>query len=187
MLIRLLQTYHAAFCECPKRLTMPWSRARVPSQITLFQETVLNQAIVEWNALFRILPQIFFFLNTDSAQDEAEHFLLCSCGVGQHHHTHCRHVTVGLPLLCCCVNSHPQKLPVTAQQMPCVYRSFSPYLAVGRSDWRFVFLDSGGEVNMKNFLFFKAANQNKMNFPMFFFCHWVALITLISLGNYRLI
>lgn len=72
--------------------------------------------------------------------------------------------------------------------------SFPPYPATNGSDWRyFFFLDSGGEVDMKGFFFFSRLpirtiiNPIVKNVTFFiFFCHWVALITLISPGNYRL-
>lgn len=62
-----------------------------PSKITLFQEQVLTQAIVEWNALFKI-PKFFFSdvlrLSTRWSQD---FLFLFSLGFGRHHPTSCGH------------------------------------------------------------------------------------------------
>lgn len=62
-------TYHDTFCECPKRLMMPWLHMfccmLVIHHKSLISGAVLNQAIVEWKCLIQdpSLDFFFFFLN----------------------------------------------------------------------------------------------------------------------------
>lgn len=58
-------TYHDTFCECPKRLMMPWLHMfccmLVIHHKSLISGAVLNQAIVEWKCLIQDPSLDFFF------------------------------------------------------------------------------------------------------------------------------
>lgn len=154
---------------------MPWLHTflYVPSANHLVSRVVLNQAIVERNALFKILPLTFFKRKKKknmlrlSTRWVFSFFLRGSrrCPPAVATVWNSRSFCL-LPLLLC-YWIHPQKLflPVTdisSVDAVCISlmpaSSFSPYLSIDGSDWSFffsfVFLGlRWGSWNMKLFFF----------------------------------
>lgn len=88
--------------------------------------------------------------------------------------------------------SAPRMLFVNRKRLRPVFHHISPSNVEETEDVFFYFFDSGGEVDI--WRFFSRLPIRTIRNPIvklfvvvfFFFYHWVALITLISLGNYRL-
>lgn len=150
----------------------------------LASSAVLNQAIVEWNALFKILPQTFFKyilrLSTRRSRVFSFCFVLTRLQTLSSDLLWPSHVTAvddGVTLhlsLCCCANRFilRNSSPVTdvrSVDAVCISltpaSSFPPYRTNNGSDWRFVFLSfflsltPVGKLTYEE-TFFKAANQN---------------------------
>lgn len=205
---------YATSCECPKRLMMPWLHTFpcvvVPNENHLVSRAVLNQAIVEWNALFRILSLLR--LGTRWSQAFSFGLFVASDGIirlGRRPFPTCYGV---VDLFVCTQgdrasavvlldSSSETLLACYRHQLSgcCIYiaNACIQFPTISRHRWKwlkvFFFLRLRWGSWHEVFFFPRLPIRTIINpivknvtFYFVFFYHWVALITLISLGNYRL-
>lgn len=158
--------HHTTFCECPKRLTIPWSHTFlcvvVPNTNHLVSRAVLIQAIAEWNALFKILPPKTFYFNikTQYKRKPSIFYVFCS------HMASDGIITLVLLDLFRLHTERPALLPLLHRlilwnspvtdisSVDAVCKSLTPassFSTISRHRWKWLkilfFSDSGGEVD----------------------------------------
>lgn len=178
--IWLLGKYHDTFCECPKRLMMPWlHRCRcmlVVHHKSLVSWAVLNQAIVEWKCLIQDPSPDELRLSTRWNGTFLNLVFILTVASG----------CCSAPPSAVVLIDWSSETPLLQLRRHCMYianaaSGSSAYLATTGHDWR---IGSGFAPTWRKYS--RLPIRTKRNFVVFFF-HWVALITLISHENYKLI